>query len=297
MNLLSPPVVGRRRILRTTILAAALALSPPAGLHVRGTTAAASTPYHWPHDTRSARSLDDAIPPPSGFVRRPAPVGSFAHWLRGLPMKPYGSPVHLFDGRLKARQDVHVAIIDIDTGKRDLQQCADAVMRLRAEWLFGTRRASDIAFNYTSGNRVSFARWSKGERPDAEAKRWTRRAAPDSSYRVFRTYMNAIFSYAGTYSLARELTPVQTSDLSIGDVFIMGGFPGHAVLVADMVEHPTTGEKRFLLVQSYMPAQDIHVLRNPDDPTGSPWYPARFSWPLATPEWSFPMGSLKRWRQ
>lgn len=285
-------------VMRKGLLVTALALLPPLpGTLAQSAAPAAPTPYHWPYDTGSARALVEAIPPPSGFVRRPAPGGSFAQWLRGLPMKAYGTPVHLFDGRLKARQDVHTAIIDIDTGKRDLQQCADAAMRLRAEWLYGTGRARDIAFNYTSGNRVSFARWSKGERPDAEARRWARRAAPDTSYRAFRTYMNAVFSYAGTYSLARELTPVQTSDLSIGDVFIMGGFPGHAVLVADMVEHPATGEKRFLLVQSYMPAQDIHVLKNPGDPTGSPWYPARFSWPLATPEWSFPMGSLKRWRQ
>ncbi len=59
-------------------------------------------------------------------------------------------------------------------------------------------------------------------------------------------------------------------------MFIKGGFPGHAVLVADVAENATTGEKRFLLVQSYMPAQQMHVLKNPAAADGSPWYPAAF---------------------
>ena len=62
-----------------------------------------------------------------------------------------------------------------------------------------------------------------------------------------------------------------------------------------MVENKSTGEKRFLLLQSYMPAQEIHVLKNPAAGDGSPWYTAAIAWPLATPEWSFPEGSLKRW--
>ncbi|MBN8129444.1 hypothetical protein J0J27_23340, partial [Vibrio vulnificus] len=72
-------------------------------------------------------------------------------------------------------------------------------------------------------------------------------------------------------------------------------FPGHAVLVADMAANPATGEKRFLLLQSYMPAQEIHVLKNPSAADGSPWYPAAFEGDLVTPEWTFAAGSLRRW--
>ena len=78
-------------------------------------------------------------------------------------------------------------------------------------------------------------------------------------------------------------------------MFIKGGFPGHAVLVADVAENAQTGEKRFLLVQSYMPAQEIHVLKNPPAADGSPWYPAAFEGDLVTPEWRFAAGSLRRW--
>ena len=67
------------------------------------------------------------------------------------------------------------------------------------------------------------------------------------------------------------------------------------MLVADIVENRATGERRFLLVQSYMPAQDIHVLKNPASADGSPWYPLDFGDRLVTPEWMFPRESLRRW--
>jgi hypothetical protein len=275
---------------RLWLLAAALLALP-----VSGSAQPAFSPYAWAAAVEREASLSERIPPPQGFVRVPAPPDSFADWLRGLPLKPEGSPVRLFSGAMKWRQDAHAAVVDIDVGKRDLQQCADAIMRLRAEWLYGTRRADEIAFTYTEGGRVSFARWARGERPSADGRSWSQRAKPDASHAALRSYLDQVFAYAGTYSLEHELRPVGLADIQIGDVFIQGGFPGHAVLVADLAVSPTTGEKRFLLLQSFMPAQDIHVLRNPSDPAGSPWYPADFTGDLVTPEWRFGAGSLRRW--
>jgi hypothetical protein len=193
---------------------------------------------------------------------------------------------------------VHLAVIDIDVGSRNLQQCADAVMRLRAEWLFGAGRTGDIGFNDTGSARpISFARWAAGDRPKIShgSLTWSRGASPDSSYASFRHYLDTVFTWAGTYSLERELAPVPVAAIAPGDVFIKGGFPGHAVLVGDVVENRSTGEKRFLLLQSFMPAQSIHVLRNPNA-GDSPWYPLEFGERLVTPEWVFARESLRRWR-
>jgi len=52
------------------------------------------------------------------------------------------------------------------------------------------------------------------------------------------------------------------------------------------------GQRVFLLAQSYMPAQDIHVLKNPG--SNSPWYPARLGKTLVTPEWVFQPPRLMR---
>ena len=238
----------------------------------------ARAPYGWmtaavaPEATLAAR-----IPPPPGFTRVPAAEGSFAAWLRGLPLRPAGAPVLTHTGKPKWRQDVHAAVIDIDVGTRDLQQCADAIMRLRAEWLFSQGRDKEIAFNDTKGKRMRFA----------SAKR--------RDHAGLRKYMDLVFAYAGTYSLERELKPVALEDIAVGDVFIKGGFPGHAVLVADMVESKETGERRFLLLQSYMPAQDIHVLRSTSSDDGTPWYSTAIGDQLVTPEWVFLRTALRRW--
>ncbi len=241
--------------------------------------AAAGPVYPWRGDNAPAQeTLAQRIAPPTGFERVPAPDGTFSGWLRGLPLKPAGSPVLTYTGKPKWRQDAHVAVIDIDVGKRDLQQCADAIMRLRGEWLFGAGRKTSIAFNDTDGKRRAFSRQSKQDYP------------------AFRKYMDLVFAYAGTYSLERELKPVDIGDMEIGDVFIKGGFPGHAVLVADMAVDKASGEKRFLLIQSYMPAQEMHVLKSPKSADGSAWYSANdIGDQLVTPEWVFARTALKRW--
>lgn len=239
--------------------------------------AAASPRYAWAPSAPGLDSLEQRIAPPAGFVREPARAGSWAEWLRHLPLKPAGARVLTYTGAEKWRQDVHAAIIDIDVGKRDLQQCADAIMRLRAEWLYTSGRPNEIAFNDTDGKRRAFSRANRKD------------------YAGFRKYMDQVFAYAGTYSLEQELKPASLEAITIGDVFIKGGFPGHAVLVADVAVNKTTGEKRFLLAQSYMPAQDVHILKNPKSADGTPWYATAFGDTLVTPEWRFPRTSLKRW--
>ncbi|GAB3829783.1 hypothetical protein GCM10028895_45040 [Pontibacter rugosus] len=121
-----------------------------------------------------------------------------------------------------------------------------------------------------------------------------KKAAPATSYASFKDYLKVVFTYAGTLSLSNEMTTVAMEDLQIGDVFIKGGSPGHAVIVMDVAVNKTSGEKLFLMAQSYMPAQEIQVLKNPMNPTISPWYSTSFKDPLLTPEWTFQKNQLKR---
>ena len=103
-----------------------------------------------------------------------------------------------------------------------------------------------------------------------------------------------VFNYAGTASLSKEMNPISISNIQIGDVFIKGGFPGHAVIVVDMA---TNGNKKiFLLAQSYMPAQDLQILINPSISSKNKvfWYSADNLSLLETPEWTFKSSELKR---
>ena len=253
--------------------------------------------YAWIEQNQEKNALVNRIEVPRGFERVPVSQDSFASWLRHLPLKDGKPPVYLYNGRKKLNQWAHHAVVDIDVGSQNLQQCADAVIRLRAEYFYSLDQFSAIHFNFTSGDKASYTQWTEGYRPKIKGNQvtWRKTHKQNSSYPTFRNYLNTVFMYAGTYSLERELHPVKdVTDMRTGDVFIQGGFPGHAVLVADMAVNPGTGEKVFLLAQSFMPAQEIHILRNPSDRRFSPWYSIEFGETLKTPEWNFSRNQLKR---
>ncbi len=254
------------------------------------------SPYSWKTDLSPDQQLQHRIPAPEGFSRCAVDSNSFAFWLRHFPLLEGRPEVYLYNGALKGNQSAHYAVLDIDVGNRDLQQCADAVMRLKAEYHFGQQQYEQIHFNFTSGDAAKWSQWAAGYRPQIQGNsvRWVRTKSPSNSYENFRAYLNSVFTYAGTYSLSQELKPVaDDKPIQAGDVWIKGGFPGHAVIVADVVEIPQTGEQRFLLVQSYMPAQQMHLLRNPAASDDSPWYSPP-SGMLRTPEWTFAAGSRMR---
>ncbi len=248
----------------------------------------------------AAESLEQGIATPAGFTRASADKNSFAAYLRRLPLYPKGTKVMLFDGREKPYQVGAYRVLNIDIGSRDLQQCADAIMRLKAEYHYEQKAYAKIHFNYTNGVRVSFDDWRKGKKPIVSGKK-TSFSSPtgkeDNSYANFKKYLQNIYTFAGTASLEKELVKVpRLADIQAGDVFIKGGFPGHAVIVMDVAQN-AAGEKIFLLAQSYMPAQSIHILQNPNNPLRSPWYSLKDGEELITPEWSFAAGTLKRFAE
>ncbi|MCB0706478.1 MAG: DUF4846 domain-containing protein [Saprospiraceae bacterium] len=252
--------------------------------------------YAWLEVYDATETIAHRIPAPAGFRRKALNTGSFGEWLRYLPLKPAGSPVLLYDGQKKYNQNAHHAVIQIDVGTRDLQQCADAVMRLKAEYHYSRQEWTSIHFNFSDGTAISFDDWRRGNRPVLNNNSWSighGNGTISNSYPNFKKYMNLVFGYAGTASLEKELNRIPAVDLQPGDVFIKGGYPGHAVIVVDIVENEQ-GEKRFLLAQSYMPAQEIHILKNPANPGNDPWYKIAPSQTLNTPEWTFDWNQLRR---
>ncbi len=258
--------------------------------------------YRW-GPTRDAVPLSDRVAPPPGFSRVDLSSDGFGAWLRGLPTKPGRPTVYLHDGTPKANQRAHHLVIDIDTGTRDLQQCADAVIRLRAEWLFASGEEDRICFRFTSGEPAWWTAWRDGARARVEpgegrgayTVEWRQRARPDDSHAGFRRYLDLVFVYAGSWSLARELRFVEDPEaVRPGDVLIQGGFPGHAVIVLDLAEH-SDGRRVVILGQSFMPAQDFHVLAAPGS-AFSPWYLVEGEGPVVTPEWRFDWKDLMRFQ-
>lgn len=219
-------------------------------------------------------SKSGEIPLPPGYKRSLVTTGSFGEWLRQLPLKK-DKTVYLYNGKPKPNQSAQFAVVDISTGKKDLQQCADALMRLRAEYLFATGRFDKISFTDYAGKTYA---WKGGKDTTA-----------------FKGYLEQVFGWCGSASLEQQLTAVRDfNNINIGDVLIQGGFPGHGVMVIDLAENEK-GEKIYLLLQSYQPAQDMHILVNPVDNGISPWYKAGTQGKIYIPEWHFDKQHLRRW--
>lgn len=235
--------------------------------------------------------------PPKGFERVEVSENSFGEFLRNQKLKPYGEKVLYYDGRVKNKSGVYDSVFDVDIGDRDLHQCADAVMLLRAEYLYSQGLYDKIHFKFVSGFKAEYSKWIEGYRIKVDGNNVSYYKATNSSntYESFRKFMDMVFAYSGTLSLDKELESVQAEDMQIGDVFVIGGSPGHAVIVVDMAENEL-GEKIFMLAQSYMPAQQTQLLINPNDKGISPWYRIKGEEQLVTPEWTFDWEKLKRFR-
>lgn len=208
-----------------------------------------------------------------GYKRSECNTFSFEYWLRNIQLKK-DNTVYLFDGSIKPNQRAQFAVLDISVGKKNLQQCADAVMRLRAEYLFHIKRYDDIHFTDNAGTVYHFS-------------------APYTKEHLLK-YLYKVFEMCGTASLAKQMKSVPIDDMQPGDVLLRGGFPGHAAMVME-VSLNKDGKKNYLLAQSYMPAQDIHILKNPANTDDNPWYSITNEPFIKTPEYIFKRTELKRW--
>jgi hypothetical protein len=233
--------------------------------------------------------------PPAGFKRKPEDENSFAYYLRNLPLKPSGSKVRYFNGDIKP-SNVYEAVVDMPISNQNLHQCADAVIRLRAEYFYSIKAFDRISFNLTNGFKMAYSKWMEGYRVvvNGNETSWKKQAGPSNSHDDLRNYLEFVYMYAGTLSLSKSMHTKSLEDMAIGDVFIKGGSPGHAVLIVDLAENEK-GEKVFLLAQSYMPAQETQILKNNNDPDLSPWYSDKIAGQLITPEWTFDANQLKTW--
>ena len=242
------------------------------------------------------QSISD-IAVPERFTRANSDLSSFALWLRQLPLRPDTALIHLYDGTIKGYQSARHRVLDLPIGNRDLQQCADAAIRLRSDYLYHSGLWNEIAFNFTSGDRAMFSRWIQGWRPEVSGNNvtWRQVADADSSRDAYLNYLEVVFTYAGSYSLQKETRRVRPLDnIQIGDCFIQGGFPGHVVIVVDMAIDTSSADKAILIAQGFTPAQDIHIIRNHRDTAFDPWYIVGKGERLVTPEWIFDWTDLRR---
>lgn len=220
--------------------------------------------YAWLNDEAFAGQkfmrLADRFPEPSGFSRIALAEGSYAAFLRGLPLRTDRKTVLSYTGERLASPSA--AVIAMDVGERNLQQCADTAIRLHAEYLWSSGRRDQLGYHFTSGDKTRWRAWKNGERFKVAGSKVTRirRAQPNDTRAEFRRWLDTVFMYAGTRSLRLDSKSVAPDNITPGDFFVAPGSPGHAVVVLDIAEDPD-GRRIALLGQGFMPAQELHVIR------------------------------------
>lgn len=199
------------------------------------------------------RTIGD-IPLPKGYTR--VKCDGYGNYLRKLKLTG-NKQIHTYKGDIINRRNTY-AVLDIDVGNKNLQQCADAAIRLWAEYLYSIKAYNRIYFHALSnGNAIRFNTWAKKKR--------------SYSYKTFRNYLDYVYGLCNSTSMWKEMKSIKPQDLRVGDCFIYINEHtyGHVVTVVDMAVNQK-GEKIFMVAQSWMPAQQIHIIT--DESSYSPWY-------------------------
>ena len=252
------------------------------------------------HDliNKEGTTVKTRIKVPKGFKRTKYPKGSFQSYLRNYKLKPYGSKVINYDGTPYFYQQGHVGVLTMPVPKNGLQQCADALIRLRAEYLWNSNKKNKIGFQFTSGHYVSWAKYAAGIRPKIKGNKvsFSKTAAVNHNKQNFYKYLNLINMYAGTLSLYTELPKIKDKNIQLGDMLVNPGTPGHIVIIMDEIIN-SKGEKLYLLAQGNTPSQTMHLLKNVMDTSISPWIKLKNNTTVDIPAYTFDNAKFIRFKE
>lgn len=233
--------------------------------------------------------ISDRVKLPEGFSRVLYAEGSFEQYIQNYKLKDFDAQIINYDGNPYIYQGGHVGILEVPVPSNGLQQCADALIRLRAEYLWERNRKDEIGFKFTSGHYCSWSKYAEGYRPKVSGSKvsFHKTASVNASEANFYKYLNLIYMYSGTQSLYDELPKVKhIEDVQVGDMLIYPGSPGHVVMIADLATN-AVGEKLFILAQGNTPAQSVHVLKNLNASDINPWYSLKMGAYLEIPTYYF----------
>ncbi len=238
---------------------------------------------------KDGMTISERIKVPDTYTRVKYPEGSFSSYIQNYKLKSFDAKVINYDGKPYVYQSGHVGVLEVPVPSNGLQQCADALIRIRTEYLWEINRKDDIGFNFTSGHYCSWKKYAEGYRPKINGSKvsFHKTASRDTSKQNFYKYLNLIYTYAGTQSLYNELPKIiNKANVEVGDMLIYPGSPGHVIMVVDKIT-TIDGDILFIFAQGNTPAQSVHILKNLNDTSISPWYDIEMNQYLEIPTYYF----------
>jgi hypothetical protein len=214
---------------------------------------------------------------PDGYQRTDTLPATFAFFLQHLPLLPPKTPVKFYDGATNTSSHP-AAVIDMETGDKNLQQNVQAVIRLWAEYLFEQKQFANIHFHINNGELIPYEQWAQGMKLVINRKTyWTKTPSNPRQYQTFRRYLNFIFTNSDFQTLSQDMERSTADNMAPGDILVSGNnTENYVVMVLDVAVHPETGETLVLLVSGGNPAQSIQVLQyTGENKTTGAWFPVK----------------------
>ena len=177
-------------------------------------------------------SLLELLSIPPGWQRVPVEPGSFGAYIQSLPFETTDT-TYFWDGRTGIYHSV--AAVHHLTHFTENQQCADIIMRYYSQ--YRKEKGLPVTWHHVNGT----------------VKKW------DGSN--FNGYMNNIYAYSNTYSLYQyDSHAVTLAEMKAGDILIIPGFPGHTVIIADVIKKDD--RLKIAVVEGFTPAVQPFLYRN-----------------------------------
>lgn len=207
---------------------------------------------------------------PKGFARVEAAEGSYAEYLRALPLRPQGAKVRTCAGRMLEDQSVASAVLFYAVPMNGRLMAADVPVNMYSDYLFKSGRADEIAFNLPGNFEARYSAWRDGQRfKDVESLAVLDDNAPaDSSFMGYRGYLDKVYHFAKSNTLPEMFSEVAEADVKIGDFAVTPD--KDVLLVADMAVKGS--KKALLLICGGSPSTELYVLASPGKKGSTPWH-------------------------
>jgi hypothetical protein len=245
-------------------------------------------------------NIETKYNPPEGFER--VYNDDYSKFLRQFPLKK-NNIVKYHSGEEKPNYDIWDAVFDYDLGTHKYHECADAVIYLYSKYNWVAKNYQNLEFHTKLGTSLKYNDYLNGVKYKGNdnwtdlINDWANPKPRLNNLKNFEAWLKIVWGWANTYSIDEyNSIKINILDMRPGDFFVRS-YPnrfGHAINVVDIVVNQTNNKKMYMLSQSYMPAQETHILINPQN--GSVWYTLDEFNDIVTPEWSFTVNELKRFK-
>ena len=248
----------------------------------------------------SQLNIETKFPPPEGYERMFN--DGLSIFIRTHPLKS-DNVVNDSYGHSVMNEDTWTAVFDYELGTHKSHQCADAAIYLHAKYNWEAKNYDKLEFNTVNGTLLKFndhlngVRYKGNEGWTDLIPYWTNSSPRPDNVQTFNNWLIRVWGWAGTKSFHHDTISVNIEDIRPGDIF---NDRSHVVSVVDVVINKETGNKKYMLSQSYMRngdpnyGEEQYVLLNPS--TKDVWYDLNEDMTIDTPMYQYDRSDLSRFK-